>query len=263
MNGLIRRGGSLRSVGLGSPSAALGVVLLALLAVGCGNDGTITVQQTKGEPANAGAISGTVFAPNGQIARAERWWNWVPALDLVPKAYAALNPNVEPVAQAVVSISAIDESDAADGKIDSPRFISQALTSLEGKYTIVHPDLRDLDQPRLLAAVGGGELLTRGFVLSSLTDVDVASETTVRVVLDRIGQGSPPVQLGDFTTAALANLLDVVANATFTATGDSVFEINRNAYQMATHDICVKDAIDKATNDDTDGTPSACLRFYP
>jgi len=256
----VQREGFLRV--LGHAPTIIGGLLLAMTAAGCGNDGTISVQEQRGEPTIVGVVTGTVFAPNGQIATNDRGWNWLTFFEM-SKAYAALNPNVVPVGpEALVALSAVDEIDALDGRIDSPRLIAQGITNVDGQYRIADPDIREIDVCRLMVAVGGGELLTRAFVVASVTDVDVASETTVRIVLNRLTQG-PPAQLCDFTTAELVSLLDIVDNATFTAQGDDIFEVNQNAYQTARDDVCVRDAVDKATGNDRDGTPRACLRFYP
>jgi hypothetical protein len=234
-----------------------------LLVVGCGNNGTIAVKDSGNEEPVVGAIQGTVFAPEGQIAGARPFLDRFNPFNLLPRAYAALNPNVLPVgAGALVSLTEVREIDAADGRIDSPVLIEQGLTNVDGKYRILNQVADNVDVCRLMVAVGGGELLMRAFVTSTVTDIDVASETTVRVVLNRLAE-APPAQLCEFSTDDLARMQDIVANATFSATGSDVFEINRNAYNLAVDNICVRDAMQKVTDSDFDNTPSQCLRFYP
>jgi hypothetical protein len=241
---------------------ALVVALLLLGTLSCGNNGDVSVTVPNQPEPQIGAIQGTVFAPNGQVASNHPWLQRLNPLDLLPAAYAALNPNVIPVGPGVlVAFTRLSEVDAADGSIDSPVLIEQGLTNRDGIYRILDHAADNVDVCRLMVAVGGGELLMRSFVTTTVADIDVASEATVRVVLNRLTQ-APPAHLCDFSTEELIQLQNIVANATFTANGTDVSEINRDAYALARDNICVQDALQKATDNDFDGTPSQCLRFY-
>lgn len=241
---------------------AIGGALLAGLLSACGNDGTIAVNtSTPGEDTTA-VVRGTVYAPNGVIAAAERKLHWLRVPALVGTAFAASNPNVRPVGGgAIVSLLQVSEIDAADGKIVSAVLRGQALTNLDGEYEITGTEAGKVGQCGAMAAVGGGELLMRSFALTNVTDIDVCTETTVRVVLQRLTE-APPAQLCDFDTREIRILQTIVCDATFTAAGAGVSEINHAAYQMALDDPCVGDAVQKATGTDTDGTPELCLHYY-
>ncbi len=104
-----------------------------------------------------------------------------------------------------------------------------------------------------MVAVGdlNQQTLTRAFVLAPApadTDVDVVSETVVRVVLDRLTK-APPVDLCEFTLGSpgLQAITDAVSNAVFTATGANVEEINQAAFELAIANTGVRIAIDQAT----------------
>lgn len=236
--------------------------LLAAVVSGCGSDGTITVKTPGGGGDASAIVRGTVYAPNGEIARVDSWPSWFRAPSLWSVAYAASNPNVRPIGGgAVVSLIRVTQVDAADGKIESAVLLGQALTNLDGAYEITGNSSSQVGECGLMSAVGGGELLMRAFALTPVTDIDVCSETTVRIVLWRLTQ-APPAQLCDFDSRELRILQTVVCDATFTATGSDVPELNFNAFQLALGDACVNDAIQKATGEDVDGTPEQCLRFY-
>lgn len=241
----------------------VGGALLTVLLGACGNDGTITVNQAGHGEDTTAVVRGTVYAPNGEIAAAEQWPHWRRVPILASTAYAASNPNVRPVGGgAIVSFVRVREIDAADGKIESAVLLGQALTNLDGEYRITGANLGTVvGACGAMSAVGGGELLMRAFALTAVTDIDVCTETTVRVVLRRLTE-APPAQLCDFDSRELRLLQTIVCDATFTATGSSVPEMSFNAYQLAVDDPCVADAVQKATGTDTDGTPEQCLRYY-
>lgn len=238
-----------------------GCALLAVLVSACGSDGTITVNPSGGGADSTAVMGGTVYAPNGEIAQADPWLRWLRAPGLSSAAYAATNPTVRPVSGAVVSLLRVAEADAADGVITSAVLLAQALTNLDGAYKITGPDAARVGDCGVMAAVGGGELLMRAFALTPITDIDVCSEATVRIVLRRLTQ-APPAQLCELDTRELRILQTIVCDATFTATGSGVPELSFNAFQLASSDACVADAIQKATGEDDDGTPSECLRYY-
>lgn len=243
-------------------SKAAGGILLAVLVAACGNDGTISVNQSNSGEDTTAIVSGTVYAVNGEIAAAERSPNWLRLPALLGSAYAASNPGVRPVGGgAVVSLLRVSEIDAADGKVESGVLLGQALTNLDGRYRITRAAPGSTGECGMMTAVGGGELLMRSFALTAVTDIDVCTETTVRVVLARLTE-APPAQLCDFDMRELRNLQTIVCDATFTAVGSGVAEMNFDAFQLAVADSCVVDAVEKATGTDTDGTPEACLRYY-
>jgi hypothetical protein len=146
-----------------------------------------------------------------------------------------------------VSLSLVDELDAADGQIKSPLLVAQSDTDDTGRYNIIDPGAENIDECRLMAAVGDQNQLTRAFVLSHNTDISVVTEATVRVVLDRLSK-APPVQLcQNFTTSGLQAITDAVSRAVFTATGDNVADINQLAFDNAVQNATVKKSIDNVT----------------
>jgi len=244
--------------GLGQRRATrnLGLCLaLATLVVaagtGCGNDGNVGVTFPPTPKQIEDGVSGVVQMPNGQFSSAGSWWEWPATLNLVTRAFAVRNPNVSPVGAGVlVAISHIDPLDAADGRIDGPLLIDQTQTDEQGRYQIIDAALDDVDQCRLMLAVGSGDQLTRAFVTSHSTNddesLDAVSEATVRVVLDRLTK-APPVQLCDFSTDDLRNIYQAVSLAAYTARGTTVAQINADAFAKAMRNAGVQKAVAQAT----------------
>jgi len=229
--------------GVGAFLMAACVTLLA--AAGCGSDGTVEVDLPPTPRSIVPAVSGRIFAPRGQFVAADRWRWWPEQLRLVSPANALQGVSLAGGILNVV-LWHVDFLDAKDGRIDNPLLINQARTNDDGLYEIVDSVTADLDYCRLMVAVGRNETLTRAFVVSHSTDLDAVSEAVVRVILDRLTK-APPVQLCDFTTAGLANILDKASNAAFSARGDSVAEINAAAFERVRVNRNVKQAIDDAT----------------
>lgn len=221
------------------------VALVVLAAVGCGHDGSVDITFLPTPPPIVAAVTGVVLAPNGEFAAAGGWWEWPAQLRLVQRAHAL--QNVLPAGGILeVTLSRIDLVDAKDGRIDTPLLLATGRTDGDGLYKIVHPAAGNLDDCRLIVAVGGGELLTRAFVVSHTTNIDAVSEAVVRVVLDRLTK-APPVQLCDFKTDGLLRILAKAQNAAFPAKGDSIAEINQDAFEHVRTNRNVKKAIDDAT----------------
>ena len=269
MKKMMKSGRSRRGWGWG---VCVSVLCCALLAVaGCGSNGDASLTfPPPGKPQPL--VTGLVRLPNGLLVSTNPFWQWA-KVGLFETAYAATqNPSVVPASGVRVTLSRVDHADAADGIIGNPHGtsvgsgvgtpLSQSLDSdEEGKYTINTTDLISaLGGCGLMVAVGGANqhTLTRAFVLYGAadcldddlkcTDVDVVSETVVRVVLDRLTK-SPPVDLCEFPagTPGLQGITDTVAQAVFTATGNDVEEINQAAYEKASASNQVKLAIDAAT----------------
>ncbi|MFQ5665492.1 MAG: hypothetical protein ACE5I7_03585 [Candidatus Binatia bacterium] len=191
------------------------------------------------------AVSGVILAPNGQFAAKHGWWRWPDRLALARPAYALRN--VMPAMGILnVALSRVNFLDAKDGQIDTPQLLANARTEGDGFYEIVNSAAANLDDCRLMVATGGGELLTRAFVVSRRTNIDAVSEAVVRVVLDRLTR-APPVQLCDFKTEGLQNILEKAEVAAFNASGDSVAEINRDAFTRVVANRKVQQAIADAT----------------
>ena len=227
--------------------ASLAAIALVTALAACGHDGTATVTFPPTPRQVEPVVRGVVQMPAGRFAAQPDWWKWASDQLFGAPAYAIKNPNVSPVgAGALVSVSFIDELDAGDGSIDTPRLIKQEFTDDNGAYTIIDSALEDTDACRLMVAVGGGEQLTRSFVLSHNTNpdqsLDAISEATVRIVLDRLTQ-APAVQLCDFTTDDLVKIYNAVSAAAFPANGTTTAAMNNDAYQRAARNRDVAQAI--------------------
>jgi hypothetical protein len=161
-----------------------------------------------------------------------------------------------------VTLSSVTEVDAADGRIDFYDPITQTVpTNADGRYSVIHHFVETLEVcesinddrfvGRLLVSVSIGDPNhigeTRAFVTSTQTDIDAASEAVVRLVLNRIFELEPPVQLCDFDIEGLRNVARLAQEAAFTAEGDTVGEINADAYRLASENCRVQRAIDEAT----------------
>ena len=241
---------------------SLGVVAMVVVA-GCGSNGTAGVTFPP-SPQPQALITGVVRMPNGVLASARSQWRWAGGLRLLSPADAAIveNPSVFPASGVRVSLVRVDQLDAKDGVINSPVTLVQSLdTDVNGRYTInSNQEVPAVGGCGLMAYVGGlnQQTLTRAFVLypaeactgddPKCTDVDVVSETVVRVVLHRLTQ-APPVQLCDFPkeSPGIQAITDAVSNAVFTATGSDVEEINQVAFALAVTNANVQQAIDEAT----------------
>ena len=239
--------------------AGFGVVCLAIVLVaGCGSNGGAGVTFPGGQPSEP-LTTGIVSMPIDQGAFLGPLQRWAGSLHLFGVAYGAFhaNPNVFPTSGLRVTLSRVNPLDATDGVIGnnpgiSPLPLGQPSdTDDSGRYTINKDETVDsVDGCGFMVAVGNQQSLTRAFVLASApaeTNIDVVSETVVRVVLHRVSSQSPPVQLCDFSTLGLVDLTDAVSNAVFTATGADAEEINQNAFDLAIKNNSVKAAVDAAT----------------
>lgn len=226
----------------------LGALCLASMAAGCGNDGTSDVIFLPTPQPIVGAVSGTVFAPNGEFAAVDDWRRFANAFGLLSPAYAQTCLSDLMPAGGVLNVALwhIDLLDAKDGKIDNPRLLNQARTDTDGVYEIVDSAAEHLETCRLMVVVGRDDILTRAFAIEHTTNIDAVSESVVRLVLDRLTK-SPPVQLCDFTNAGLANILDKARAAACSAKGSTVAEINSAAYDRVKVNRKVKQALDDAT----------------
>jgi hypothetical protein len=243
----------MRSWVVGAVASALGAALLSI--AGCGSDGTASVTYPP-TPVPGALVTGVVRLPNGQLASRHPFWQWAEHVRLLAPVYAATqNPSVFPAGGVRVTLVHVDHADAADGVIDSPQFLNNSLpTDGNGVYTVdSNARVDHVGDCGLMAQVGdaAGHTLTRAFVVAGVpaaTNIDVVSETVVRVVLDRLTKG-PAVQLCDFPLGSpgLQAITEAVSNAVFTATGSNVDGINQSAFAKAVANPGVQAAIDAAT----------------
>lgn len=223
-----------------------------LMAAGCGSNGNVSADSQSQMPPPAPFITGVVFAPNGELAATDNWWRWAARLRLLPPAYAqecAFTRSVLPVDTTGVQVilSHVDQVDAADGQIDDPTFLAQDFVDPNsGVYSILSAAAANVNECGLIVSVGGGSVLTRGFVFQRTTNIDAVSEAIVRVILDRLTQ-APAVQLCTFQSAGLQNIYNAAQQAACTVSGDNVFDLNEKVFAKVATDCCVRKAIDNAT----------------
>lgn len=242
-------------------AAVLGVAA-ALLVVACGNDGSSEVRIPEPPGEVRGELTGIVYGPAAVVepplAAADKWWP-----SLVSAAYANLFNEIPfGIRQAHVTLSSLTQADAADGRIDFYDPVVQSVpTDADGRYRVIHDVVETLEVcesirdsrfvGRLLVSVSVGDPNLRGdtraLVVATQTDVDASSEAVVRLVLRRIHESEPPVQLCDFSIEGLRNIVRAAQDAAYTAEGDTVGEINADAYRLASEHCRVLQAIDDAT----------------
>jgi hypothetical protein len=192
---------------------AAGVAALTALA-GCGADGSSSATIGGSGQTILPAVSGTVWVPPGtDFAAIPGWRKWLETVLVAPRAYAEIPGEARIQTETWVTLNWIIESDAADGKIDSPRAVSDRdrygtdRTDQNGSYTILSADASDVDACRMYVSVGhsGKRSWTRAFVFDHATDLDAVSEAVVRMVLQRLTE-APPVQLCDFSSQDLRDI---------------------------------------------------------
>ncbi len=243
-------------------TAAILGVLAALLLLGCGSNGSSEVGLPEPPGEVEGELTGVVYGPvavvEPPIAAIPTWWP-----SLVSAAYANIFNEIPfGIRQAHVTLSSVTEADAADGRIDFYDPVVQTVpTDADGRYKVVHDFVETLEVcesinqnrfvGRLLVSVSVGDPNLRGdtraFVVSTQTDVDASSEAVVRLVLHRIFEQEPPVQLCDFSIEGLRNLVSIAQDAAYTAAGDTVGEINADAYRLVSENCRALQALDNAT----------------
>jgi len=246
--------------------AAVAIALLAL--AGCGSDGSSSVKEPPPDPNIEAALIGTVRMPDGEFASANPLLRYLADFQLIPKAFAVngsgLPPGFLPVGpEHLVTVSRVNAEDVAHGNTAGAILLGGDFTDADGFYEIVDADVREVEQKcRLLASVGGGPDTTRSFVWQHTVDVDMVSETVVRLILQRLTM-APVVQLCDFFTAdAMQCIAREVERATPAATGTTVAEYNDSAFSRAAASGCVRKAIAAATGGEyEDGRgPIVCAR---
>lgn len=238
----------------------LGLAGLLLGMVGCGHDGSASIDPPPSEKPAEEAILGVVRTPNGLFTAApalmrtlrmaglaDRAGRWI-GFGLASRVFAAYtNPYIEPVGEGhKVVLSRALQGDAADGAIDGPETLSETYTNPFGQYEIVSFDARRIGLCRLMVSVGGDGQRTRAFVLGQTTDVDASSEALVRVILERLTQ-APPLQLCQLSVEELKYVRTEVERATVVANGDTVEEINDSAFEAARRSGCVRQALGDVT----------------
>lgn len=249
-------------------------VALAMSVIACGSNGSSDIGFPDPDDPVIDGLNGVVFVPPAVLPEnnpAEISW-WPVDLGLVSAAYANLFNEVSVgIREAHVSLVGVSQSDAVDGMIDMPDPIVQSVpTDADGRYQIIHNFIETFDVcesinedrfvGRLMVSVSiDRQGPRRSFVSSRVTDIDASTEAVVRLVLRRIREDEPPVQLCDFSIEGLRNLTQAAHNAAFTAEGDTINEINADAFRLASEHCKVRQAIDDATGVPV-VPPRECLR---
>ena len=201
------------------------VALFAVLVAGCGGDSTseVSVPAEPGEPGSV--FSGTVSAPNGQIAAlAPSALHRLAGL-VVGKAEALYATNVRAVGRNVGVLLSI-----LGGGGGVTQTFGTGVTNDQGAYAQTLPPGTSQDTCRFAVSVGTLETgtLTRAFVYSLVEpiNIDFNSEAAVAVILGRVQQG---VSLCEFSSQEIKEIVTAIRQLSENITADNVFETNRNA----------------------------------
>jgi len=232
---------------LGRPSGGwAAAACLATLIAGCGNDGSSGASIPGSQMQVVASVQGTILAPDGQFAAAERWW-WPKGLHFAQPAYAVTQ--FEPI-QSIehLALYFVQAADAAHGDTNTSRVTKNDVLSLpDGKYQVVNNALTDIEGScRLMLQVSSGSLATRGFVLRhDNNDIDAASEVTVRLILKEIHDTS--AQLCDFSVQELQTITDLVRSQDQPlAEGATLPDLYENLFDIAVGDSRVQKALSDA-----------------
>jgi hypothetical protein len=253
--------------------ASIVAIAVAMSVIACGSNGSSDVGFPDPDDPVIDGLTGVVYVPPAVLPENNPAMSWWPVeLGLVSTAYANLFNEVPVgVREAHVSLVGISEVDTIDGMIDMPDPIVQSVpTDADGRYQIIHNFVETFDVcesineerfvGRLMVSVSiDRQGPRRSFVSSRVTDIDASTEAVVRLVLRRIREDQPPVQLCDFSVEGLRNLTRFARNAAFTAEGDTINEINADAFRLASENCKVRQAIDDATGVPV-VPPRPCLR---
>lgn len=265
---------------LGIVAAGSGIftsLALGVLLAGCGSDGTSEVIPGQPLPQLEGKVTGVVWAPcpNGegdpacgryamqQMLPAPTFGNFLASLlPLAQPVFAGGVIKAAPVgANILVSLSEVNEVDAADGVLEDLHPINQNNnTNAGGQFVIIDDAIDRIDSCRLMLSVGNAHFgdLSRAFIYRESSDVDAITEAVVRTVLNRLPL-APPVELCDFSREGLKLITDEAVKAGATARGTTVAEMNDDAYRHVVCDCDVQDAINAVTQTVPDG-PRICGR---
>lgn len=212
-------------------SVQIAVVAALFAAIsGCNGEGTVTVIAP---PEPSVKVSGQVKLPGGDLARASSLWRDMFAT-LVAPVQALFSPAVEPVGSDVeVQLVDVDPEDAIGGSIpDDLPVLATAGTNDNGQYELRLPAGTTADRCRYLVRVGDADdgTLTRAFVFRSdgPVDIDFASETVVRQILNALADGLAD-DLCDFESGDIALLYQAVLNLPGTIPGDTIAAVNANS----------------------------------
>ena len=196
------------------------VMLLAFSAVilSCGGGSGGSGGGSSGAPASTTTVSGSVQAPNGQVAfnHSPRFLARLANL-FTPSAYASIT-GTSPVPDGTLV-------QLARFNADGTGFTILATTpTAGGTYSFNLTTLGLQIANDLIVRVANGAVQMRAFVTSSNVDLDPASETSVRLVLQQLS-ALPGATLNNFTVQELADIagsVNVLATAKQLAAGTNI-----------------------------------------
>ncbi len=201
------------------------VALLAVLAAGCGGDSKSEVSVPPPPPPPGSVFSGTVSAPNGQVALLAPSALQRLAGLVVSRAEALYSTNVRAVGRNVGVLLSI-----LGGGGGVTQTFGTGYTNDQGAYQQTLPPGTSQDTCRFMVSVGtlGEGTLTRAFVYSLVEpiNIDFNTEAAVAVILGRVQQG---VSLCEFSSQEIKGIVAAIQQLPENITADNVFETNRNA----------------------------------
>jgi hypothetical protein len=212
----------------------LPVLACAFLTSGCGGSGNVDLNVAPTPAPPGPAVSGTVYAPGGTLARRDTTPLRYLARLLSAEALA-LTANVSPVGRGLQVTLAWDQ---ISGVVNEN--VTQVLTGDQGQYQLLLPPNTTGDTSRFIVSAGSGADVTRAFVTSQQpVDIDYVSETVVALVLQT---GA----LANFSSSEILDITAAVRQLPGDVSGATAAEVNAEAYQVAAADPAIVAMVDAA-----------------
>lgn len=192
---------------------ALPVVVCLVSTMGCGGDSNVGYTLPPPPPPPGVKVSGTVRAPNGQLARS----SWERLYSLSGSIAQALSGSFVPVGAGNVVQLIFRRADGIE------TIMGETRTNALGEYELPLPANTTEDTCRFLVVAGP----LRAFVTStrSPVDVDPTSEATVRLVLGQAG-----ARLCAYATSDLVRIERVLRQIPGTVTGATASDAANDAF---------------------------------
>jgi hypothetical protein len=223
--------------------ALSGLLMLLILTAGCGGDADVVVKFPPTEPPAPGEfVSGVVFLPPGSVVQAKPSLLQRFAAFVVETAHA-ISGNVLPVGEGV-DVELVELAENLETHL-----LTEGETNGSGAYILSVPGGLNEEscegEGRLMVQIGSGGSLTRAFVFSlrDPVNIDFTSEAVVRLILGKVGAGTP---LCRFSAGDVRNLLEAVQAAPGNATGSTIEDLNDSAFALAAVNPTVQLTLDLA-----------------
>lgn len=222
---------------------ALPVVVCLVWSMGCGGDSSVGYTLPPPPPPPGVKVSGTVKAPNGQLARS----GWERLHSIAGSVAQALSGTFVPVGAGNVVRLVFRRADGVE------TIMGETRTNALGQYELALPANSTEDTCRFLVVAGP----LRAFVTStrSPVDIDPISEALVRLVLGQAGG-----RLCAYSTPDLVNIDRVLRRVPGSVTGATASDAATDAFlQGAANPEVLSALIAPIASPTTVRSPSATL----